>query len=159
MEKTAQLLKDCLCYSVQIDGSSDRQQVDSKFIAARYVPPEEVSVNTLFLGISSNELQGAHGLLDAFVSCLNCIKVETTKLAGVKTDGQNANPGKNGGLWKLLKEHTGRDILTAWCVCHRSDLALKFRFQSCPFGCLIFLQCQHFLEHHHDKPSSCTRYD
>jgi hypothetical protein len=34
-------LKDCLCYSVQIDGSSDRQQVDSKFITARYryVPP------------------------------------------------------------------------------------------------------------------------
>ena len=25
MEKTAQLLKDCLCYSVQVDGSSDRQ--------------------------------------------------------------------------------------------------------------------------------------
>ena len=52
MEKTAKLLKDCLCYSVQIDGSSDRQQVDSKFITARYVPREEVSVNTLFLGIS-----------------------------------------------------------------------------------------------------------
>ena len=96
MEKTAQLLKDCLCYSVQIDGSSDRQQVDSKFITARYVPPEEVSVNTLFLGISSSELGGAPGLLDAFVSCLNGIKVETTKLVGVTTDGENANTGKNG---------------------------------------------------------------
>ena len=44
----------------------------------------------------------------------------------VTTDGENANTGKNGGLWKLLREHTGRDILTAWCVCHRSDLALEF---------------------------------
>jgi hypothetical protein len=52
MEKTAKFLRDCLCYSVQIDGSSDRQQVDSKFITARYVAREEVSVNTLFLGIS-----------------------------------------------------------------------------------------------------------
>ena len=74
MEKTAQLLKDCLCYSVQVDGSFDRQQVDSKFITARYVPPEEVSVNTVFLGISSSELGGAPGLLDAFVSCLNGVK-------------------------------------------------------------------------------------
>jgi hypothetical protein len=127
MEKTAKLLKDCLCYSVQIDGSSDRQQVDSKFITARYVPPEEVSVNTLFLGISSSDLGGAcsPGLLDAFVSCLSGVKVETTKLVGVTTDGENANTGKNGCLWKLLREHTGRDILTAWCVCHRSDLALE----------------------------------
>jgi hypothetical protein len=54
MEKTAKFLRDCLCYSVQIDGSSDRQEVDSKFITAGYVPPEEVSVNTLFLGISSS---------------------------------------------------------------------------------------------------------
>ena len=25
----------------------------------------------------------------------------------------------------MLKDHVGRDILTAWCVCHRSDLALE----------------------------------
>lgn len=68
---------------------------------------------------------GAARLLDAFVYCLNDVKVETTKLVGVTTDGENANTGKNGGLWKLLKEHTGREILTAWCVCHRSDLALE----------------------------------
>ena len=94
MEKTAELLKDCLCYSVQIDGSSDQQQVDSKFITARYVPPEEVSVNTLFLGISSSDLGGAPGLLDAFVSCLSGVKVETTKLVGVTSDGENANTAK-----------------------------------------------------------------
>ena len=125
MKKTSELLKDCLCYSVQIDGSADRQQVDSKFITARFVPPEEVSVMTVFLGISTSDLGGAAGLLDAFVSCLNDVKVETTKLVGVTTDGENTNTGKNGGLWKLLKEHTGREILTAWCVCHRLDLALE----------------------------------
>ena len=59
------------------------------------------------------------------MSCLSGVKVETTKLVGVTTDGENANTGKNGGLWKLLREHTGRDILTAWCVCRCSDLALE----------------------------------
>ena len=32
---------------------------------------------------------------------------------------------KKGGLWKLLRSHIGRDVLTAWCTCHRSDLALE----------------------------------
>ena len=50
MKKTSELLKDCLCYSVQIDGSADRQRVDSKFITARFLPPEEVSVKTVFWG-------------------------------------------------------------------------------------------------------------
>jgi hypothetical protein len=43
----------------------------------------EVSVNTLFLlGISSSDFGGAPGLLDAFVSCLSGVKIETTKLVG-----------------------------------------------------------------------------
>ena len=51
--------------------------------------------------------------------------MDTEKLVGVTTDGENANTGKNGGLWKLLRYPVGRDIFTAWCICHRSDLALE----------------------------------
>ena len=58
MKKTSELWKDCLCYSAQIDCSADRQQVDSKLIA-RFVPPEEVSVNAVFLGISSSDIGGS----------------------------------------------------------------------------------------------------
>jgi hypothetical protein len=125
MKKVAQLLKDCLCYSVQIDGSADKQQVDSKFITARYVPCDEVSVKTVFLGIASSDLGGAEGLLDSFTTCIENIGINTDKLVGVTTDGENANTGKNAGLWKLLQDYIGRDILTIWCVCHRSDLALE----------------------------------
>ena len=125
MEKAATELKKCLCYSVQIDGSADRQQIDSKFITARFVPSNEISVQTLFLGISSSDKGGAEGLLDAFLTCLQDVGVDTEKLVGVTTDGENANTGKKGGLWKLLRDHVGRDILTAWCICHRSDLALE----------------------------------
>ena len=125
MKKTADVLKHCLCFSVQIDGSADKQQVDSKFITARLVPTNEVSVKTVFLGIASSDLGGAEGLLDSFILCLKSVGVETEKLVGVTTDGEKANTGKNAGLWTLLKQHIGRDILTAWCVCHRSDLALE----------------------------------
>ena len=125
IKKTANVLKDCLCFSVQIDGSADKQQVGSKFITARLVPTNEVSVKTVFLGIANSDLGGAEGLLDSFISCLKSAGVETEKLVGVTTDGEKANTGKNAGLWTLLKQHIGRDILTAWCVCHRSDLPLE----------------------------------
>ena len=125
MEKVAAELKNCICYSLQIDGSSDRQQIDSKFITARYVPIDEVCVKTVFLGVASSDKGGAAGLLDSLISCLESVNVDTEKLVGVTTDGESANTGKKGGLWKLLKDYVGRDILTAWCVCHRSDLALE----------------------------------
>ena len=65
-------------------------------------------------------------MLDAFLKCLqNVGGVDTEKLVGVATDVENANTGKKGGLWKLLRDHVGREILTAWSICHRSDLALE----------------------------------
>ena len=76
MKKTAGLLKNCLCYSVQIDGSADKQQVDSKFITARLVPPKAVSISSVFLWISSSDLGGADGLLDSFISCVKSVGVE-----------------------------------------------------------------------------------
>ena len=92
------MLKNCLCYSVQIDGSADKQQVDSKFITARFAPSNEVSVKTVFLGIASSDFEGAEGLLDSFTTCLKSVGVEKEKLVGVTTDGEKANTGKNAGL-------------------------------------------------------------
>ena len=99
--------------------------INSKFITARFVPTDEVSVRTVFLDIASSELGGADGLLDCFVQCMNDVSVNTEKLVGVTTYGETANTGKKQRLWKLLKDHIGKDILTVWCVCHRSDLALE----------------------------------
>ena len=39
--------------------------------------------------------------------------------------GEAANTGRHGGLRKKLQDHLGRRVLTVWCVCHRSDLALE----------------------------------
>ena len=117
MKQVAQCLKDCLCYSVQTVGS-DKQQVDSKSITTRYVPFNEVSVNTVFLGIASSELGGAEGLLDSFKSCVERAAVQTNNLVGITTDGgENANRGKNTGLWRLLQRYLGKDILSVYMVC------------------------------------------
>ena len=64
-------------------------------------------------------------MLDEFLTCLQNIGVDTEKLVGVTTDGESSNIGKKGGLWKLLMDHVGRNIIIAWCICHRSDLALE----------------------------------
>ena len=96
MEKAAADLKKCLCFSVQIDGSADRQQTDSKFVTARFVTSNGISVQTLFLAISSSDKGGAEGLLDAFLTCLQNVGVDTEKLVGVTINGENANTGKEG---------------------------------------------------------------
>ena len=94
MEKAATDLKKFLCFLVQIDASADRQQIDSKFVTARFLPSNEISVQTLFLGISSSDNGGAEGLLDAVLTCLQNVGVDTEKLVGVTTVGENANTEK-----------------------------------------------------------------
>lgn len=119
-------LKGCVSYGIQIDGSVDKQQLDNKFIVARYMPnTPEVELKTVFLGVVEAEQSGAKGLLQCIISVLSRVSAPLDKLTGISTDGESANTGRNGGLWKLVSEHTGRDILTVWCACHRSDLAME----------------------------------
>ena len=134
-------VSDSLCYSVQIDGSMDKQQQDSKFVTARYVPKNEVSVETVFVGVVCSEKSGAEGLLDSLCNSLENIKQSKQsendqdfmdKLIGISTDGESANTGSKGGLWELLKEKVQRKLITMWCVCHRSDLAFESVHNSVP---------------------------
>ena len=53
-KKVAEQLNKALCFSIQIDGSADRQQIDSKFITARLVPSEEIGVQ-VFVSWCSNK--------------------------------------------------------------------------------------------------------
>ena len=119
-------MKNCLCYSVQIDGSTDKQQVDSKFITARYAPFNKVSVNTVFLGIASSKLGGAECFLDFFKSCVERAAVQTDNLVQITTDGESANSAKIlacGGFCRAILA----EIFSQYgvCVCRRSDLALE----------------------------------
>ena len=48
-----------------------------------------------------------------------------TKLVGVTTDGESANTGRHGGLWRLLADQVQRGLATFWCAADRSDLAIE----------------------------------
>ena len=95
MEKAA---KDLKFYSVQVDGIADGQQIDSKFVTARFIPSNEISVLALFPGISRSDKGGAERLLDSFRTCLGRDGVDSENLVAVTTDGENANTGKKLGL-------------------------------------------------------------
>lgn len=122
MEKVLKKINSCICYSLQIDGSVDRQQKDNKFSTLRYIEADG-SLQSVFLGVSEPTQNGAAGLLEAVKSAIK--KICHDLFVSIKTDGENSNTGSDGGLWKLVETELGRKLLTVWCNCHRSDLALE----------------------------------
>ena len=90
-------LNDCVAFSIQIDGSADRQMLDNKFVSCRYVTgPPNFELKTVFLGVSEPEADGARGLLEATLAALD--HINTDKLYRITTDGESANTGKGSGL-------------------------------------------------------------
>lgn len=132
-KKLSENMANAICYAIQVDGSSDRSNKDNRFITARFIPKENsAEILTVFLGVFSPEDYGANGLLTATTTILNQIGLCTDNLVRVTTDGEAANIGKNTGLWKLLQDHVGHKLLTVWCTCHRSDLAMESVISSVP---------------------------
>jgi hypothetical protein len=102
---------------------------DNKFASCRYVTgAPDFELRTVFLKVSQPEAGGAQGLLEATLDALEGI--DTTKMVGITTDGESANTGREGGLWKLLSDALGKRFLTMWCVAHRSDLELESALQT-----------------------------
>ena len=106
----SQMFNRCTVFSVQINGN--RQMLDRKFVSGR-MANSDGSVTSVFVVMHSPEKNGAHGLL------------EDTKLVGITTDGELANTGRQGGLWRLLADQVQRGLATFWCAAHRSDLAIE----------------------------------
>lgn len=150
-EATLQKIKSCDGYGVQIDGSSDRQQLGVKFVTARVIKNHEMF--TVFVAAMEPVGKGAAGLLEALGRSLehpgdlaafslqfkdNCdedgdllrdaapIDFQNSvfsKLLVLSTDGEAANTGPKTGLWRKLQDEVGRFVLCIWCICHRTDLA------------------------------------
>ena len=123
-DRLGERLQRCLVYSVQIDGSMDRTQRDNKFVTARLMTPDG-KLETAFINVTEPESAGAEGLMEAVKSSLAAVKAPLEKLTRVTTDGESANTGRMSGLLARLKDFLNRDIMTMWCVCHRSDLAME----------------------------------
>ena len=109
---------------MQIDGSCDRQMLDHKFVSGRMANSVS-SVTSVFVVMHSPEKNGALGLLEAVNKTLDLTGGKDTKLVGVTTDGESANTGRHGGLWRLLADQVQRGLATFWCAAHRSDLAIE----------------------------------
>jgi len=113
-----------MCCAVQIDGSVDRQQTGNKFVCVRYIDFGGC-IQSAFLGVIEPESNGAKGLLEAVLKATDRVGIDYKKIVGITTDGESANTGKQGGLWKLLQDHWNKSLITVWCTCHRSDLAME----------------------------------
>lgn len=106
---------------------------DNKFTSCRMAMQDgRPTVKTLFLLVHSPDENGAKGLLEAVNKSLTTYGADCDKLMGITTDGESANTGKNAGLWKLLSDQCGRQVLTFWCCAHRSDLAAESIISTVP---------------------------
>lgn len=121
-DKKVQRINNAVCYSIQVDGSVDRTMSDNKFSTLRFIESDG-AIQSMFLDVSAPTQNGARGLLEAVMAAIK--KLNRENLASITTDGESANSGPDEGLWKLLEDELGRNILTMWCTCHRSDLALE----------------------------------
>ncbi len=82
-------------------------------------------MKTIFLAVVEPKESGSAGLLECVTKILKDMAIPASKLAGITTDGEAANTERNAGLWKLHRDYLGRDIVTVWCTCHRTDLAVE----------------------------------
>lgn len=129
-KEICEALKSCIRYAVQMDGSVDSTQRDHKFVFIRYNTPDDpTNVETKFVAAKTSELRGSEALVDVFRTCMDTVGIEDSvlkkKFAGITTDGESANTGKNTGLWKRLELLVGHSLMNFWCACHRSDLAME----------------------------------
>lgn len=133
MKRIGEEFENAICIALQIDGSVDRRNQDMKFVVARFVTKDEpVVLKSRFVGAVQPEERGALGLLEATKNACEAVMLPAKLLVAVTTDGEAANTGPNAGLWKLLEDYLGHKLLTIWCFCHRSDLAMESAFATVP---------------------------
>ena len=113
--RLSQMFNRCTVFSVQIDGSCDRQMLDYKFVSGR-MANSDGSVTCVFVVMHSPEKNDAPGLLEAVNKALDLTGGKDTKLVGVTTDGESANTGRHGRLWRLLADQVQRGLATFWCA-------------------------------------------
>ena len=101
-EKLMENVASSICYSIQIDGNLDRQQIDNKFVCIRYMEGDG-TIQNAFLGVFAPEKNGASGFLEAMISVTDMAHLPLDNIVGISTDGESANTGSCGGLWKYCK--------------------------------------------------------
>ena len=101
-EKLVEKRKETGCFSLQVDKSVDKHNVNSLLITARYMD-SDYSLKVTFLGEAHSDLHGAEGILKALIDMFEVLSLSETllkRLVGLTTDGEAGNTGSKRGLWK-----------------------------------------------------------
>ncbi|ESN94265.1 hypothetical protein HELRODRAFT_164072 [Helobdella robusta] len=128
LSRVIQALKIAYCVALQIEKSVDKYNADSLFVTARHMDNTNFEMKDSFLGECHSELRGVIGMVDALQKRFQYLEIEDVikaKMVGLTTDGENSNTGRHGGLWVKMSEYLGHNMLTFWCIAHRSDLAFE----------------------------------
>ena len=126
-------ITEALAVSLRVDGSVDRQQIDSKHVCAQIVTTEGHLISR-FLGFSEPVERGITGYVQCIQEATKAVQpwddlIKVT--SSIVTDGESLNSGERNGLWKKLEEEkichdsNHSPLIKIWCAAHRSNLAYK----------------------------------
>lgn len=119
-------------FSLHIDGSVDRTNIDKIYILLKMVNLEG-SLETLFIGIGQQTERGAIGLFNATIKGINdnvgkdVHEFIMKNVSSICTDGENKNTGERNSFWTLFqaeckKYRSDLPLFKFWCSAHRMEL-------------------------------------
>ena len=126
-------ISEALAVSLRVDGSVDRQQIDSKHVCAQIVTTEGDLVSR-FLGFSEPVERGVTGYVQCVQQATKAVQPWNGLMkvtSSIVTDGESLNSGERNGLWKKLEEEKSfhdsshGPLIKIWCAAHRSNLAYR----------------------------------
>lgn len=119
-------------FSLHVDGSVDRTNIDKIYILLKIVN-HEGSLETLFIGIGQQVERGAIGLFNATIKGMidnvgeQVYEFIMKNVTSICTDGENKNTGEKNSLWTLFeaeckKYRSNLPLFKFWCSAHRMEL-------------------------------------
>ena len=128
IKKLKKIIQQADCFSVQLDKSVNKHNMDSIFAKSIQLFASDYSMSSWVSVTVTDLMCGANRMLFDFKSSMEGIGTDIllkTKMVGLTIDGDMLTWGKKGGLWALVVEYLGRTPITIWSVAHRSDFAFE----------------------------------
>lgn len=125
-------IESACAYSIHIDGSVDRTQIDKIYVLLKIVNASG-ELETVFLGIGQKVKRGATGLYEATKRAIidnlddEIYALIMSRVTSICTYGENQNTGDKHSLWVLFEQEcqkyrTNVPLLKLWCSAHRLEL-------------------------------------
>lgn len=132
-EDVVQKLKNAQCFSILIDGSTDRSAEEHVIVYARYVCEGEIRED--LLGLVPLESGRAESYFTAVTGLLDNLGLDWRRekyMVSVGTDGASSMIGSKSGFVLRLKEEAPH-LISIHCAAHRLQLAILDAANSIPY--------------------------